>query len=94
MTRRKVPKPVREEANAILALVDAEYRPGGWVSVKERPPVVERADDGSVNCILIYAKGQFECGSDIQIWNAVYCRLHPEMYTHWRPLPEPPKEEP
>jgi hypothetical protein len=88
-------KSEEQVADAILALVDAEYRPG-WVSVKERLPEVVTAPDGSCDCVLVYAKDGFECGSDIQVVATAWAVANKnwERFTHWMPLPSPPKEEP
>jgi hypothetical protein len=105
-------------ANAILALVDAEYRPG-WISVKERLPteeentcplavflVVCRTHGGyngayqSVHRAAFYP--DMEADADVpddkpttHYWEIEGADMTiPFEVTHWRPLPNPPKEEP
>ena len=64
-----------------------------WISVKDRLPKIGYQKDGGVNCVLIYQKDGFVGGSDIQIWNTVYLHNHNCAFTHWMPLPKPPKEK-
>ena len=64
----------------------------GWIRVKDRLPEVIFDNTGAVNCVLVYGKDHFECGSDIQVSNTAYLNKHTKGITHWMPLPEPPKE--
>ncbi len=64
-----------------------------WISLKDRLPKIEHEKDGGVNCVLIYRKDGFDSGLDIQIWNTVYLHNHNCAFTHWMPLPKPPKEK-
>lgn len=79
---------IREQAvTRILAMFDAEYRPG-WISVKERLP----DDARSVlifgeRCEVIIAKWY---GDEAVGWYSDYGEK--VDVTYWRPLPEPPKE--
>jgi hypothetical protein len=65
-----------------------------WISTKKRLPKVIEAADGSVNCVLVYQKDGFECGSDIQVANTIWLKKHRSRdskgITHWMPLPEVP----
>lgn len=66
-----------------------------WVAIKRRLPKVVYYPDGSVNCVLVYGKGNFVCGSDIQVANTVWTRkAGRKCITHWMPLPEPPESTP
>ena len=68
-----------------------------WIPVKECLPKVIEDVDGGVNCVLVYQKDGFECGSDIQVSNTVWLNKQHPMgsagITHWMPLPEPPVVE-
>jgi len=64
-----------------------------WISVKERLP--EENDE-----VLIYTEGKHIYMARIYKGNEAYpisngcgCCGSEERYTHWMPLPEPPKEE-
>ena len=66
-----------------------------WVSIKDRLPEVIENENGRVNCVLVYKKDGFDGGSDIQVWNTVSFYKHylECTFTHWMPLPKPPKEK-
>ena len=64
-----------------------------WISVKDQLPEIKHEEDGGVNMVLVYKKDGFECSGDIQIWNTLYLHNHECSFTHWMPLPEPPKED-
>jgi hypothetical protein len=66
-----------------------------WISVKDRLPEVILYEGGkSWNCVLVYGKDNFDCGSDIQVVSVPWLLGKGSMdgITHWMPLPEPPKE--
>lgn len=62
-----------------------------WISVDKRLPEITESEDGSVNCVLVYKKGGWECGSDFQVSNTVYVNKHSKWITHWMSLPDPPE---
>ena len=64
-----------------------------WISVKDRLPEIIYGDDGGVNMVMVYLKNGFDGSGDIQIWNTVYLHNNKCNFTHWTPLPEPPKEK-
>jgi len=61
-----------------------------WIDVKERLPKIVKYGDDSINCVLVYQKDGFECGSDIQVWNTMYLHNNKCKFTHWMPLPQAP----
>ena len=63
----------------------------GWIGTQDRLPEVIEYPDGSVNCVLVYKKDGWECGSDIQVSNTVWLNKNKNWATHWMPLPEPPQ---
>ncbi len=65
-----------------------------WISVEDKLPEVIIDKNGRCNCVLIYKKDGFDCGSDFQVWNTEYFNINPFEITHWMPLPDPPKEAP
>ena len=64
-----------------------------WIRIKDELPEVVIDKKGDCNCVLIYKKDGFECGSDFQVWNTQYLDLNPHRITHWMPLPEPPEKK-
>lgn len=66
---------------AIAAL--QEYQP--WVSVADRLP---ESDDGHQNLVLV-----LDIGGNYEIEMPSHIIRNIEDYTHWKPLPEPPKGE-
>lgn len=63
-----------------------------WISVEEKLPEIIIDENETCNCVLIYKKDGFECGSDFQVWNTKYLNINPSAITHWMPLPEPPEQ--
>ncbi|KKL76311.1 hypothetical protein LCGC14_2046140 [marine sediment metagenome] len=62
-----------------------------WIKVDDGLPEVIVSPDGSVNSVLVYKKGGWECGSDFQVSNTVYVNTYPQAQTHWMPV-TPPEE--
>lgn len=56
-----------------------------WIPVTERLPTAEDAVDGHVYAFLKDVK----TGG---VWPYEGVRVTPDWFTHWMPLPEPPKE--
>lgn len=58
-----------------------------WVSVEDRLP-----GNGVESVIAHFAPGWVEeCFLQDITSTAIFVTLHPEQFTHWMPLPEPPK---
>ena len=64
-----------------------------WISVEDGLPEMLYDADGGVNMVLVYKKDGFECSGHIQVWNTVWINKHPEAFTHWMPLPDPPETD-
>lgn len=56
-----------------------------WIPVSERLPTAD--DANKVGRVWAVLKGEHP-----KIWHYILVRDHPEDFTHWMPLPEPPKE--
>ena len=56
-----------------------------WIPVSERRPTAE--DANKVGRVWAVLKGEHP-----KIWHYILVRDHPEDFTHWMPLPEPPEE--
>ena len=59
-----------------------------WISVEDRLPEIIRADNGSVNCILIYYDHDASPGSQYSIVNTAWANGHIEnankgMFKRW-----------
>lgn len=74
-----------------------------WISVEERLP-----EDGKAYLVVVKQKWKFETDWDVSVdvasnygsyidgyWDTFndWCEGQETHITHWRPLPEPPKEE-
>jgi Protein of unknown function (DUF551) len=82
---RELEATVAQQANTIIALrAEADK----WISVKDNPP-----GEGVDVVIAHYAPG---CIADNLIQSmtstAAYITKHPERFTHWMPLPDPPTD--
>lgn len=74
------------QVEAIAAhLIDNGVTVQRWIPVSERLPTAEDAVHGHVRAFSVRTKR----GMD---WPYKSVRNHPEWFTHWMPLPEPPKE--
>ncbi|HNQ32015.1 MAG TPA: DUF551 domain-containing protein [Candidatus Woesebacteria bacterium] len=64
-----------------------------WISVEDRLPEVVEIN-GCCNFVLVRYRDRFspECGSEYQTSNTIYVNAHPEKFTHWMPIPEPPTD--
>lgn len=73
-------------ANGVTLTKDTDV-PNKWISVEERLPTKEDAKimDGYLPAI--------QKGEKPNIWKWTEVAKHTEWFTHWMPLPEPPKEE-
>lgn len=77
------------EATALLP------EPDGWISVKDRLPVVPEAPlsqdaiDNGESFLVCFCDGYI----DICTFWARRQRFNEEGVTHWMPLPQPPKED-
>lgn len=60
---------------------------GKWIPVTERMPTKE---DGKIMGGYLPA---IQIGKKPNIWKWTEVAKHPEYFTHWMPMPEPPKEE-
>jgi hypothetical protein len=65
-----------------------------WISVKEQLPKPHRSKTKRCPAaIAYYADGVLDdCLIQATISNTEYLRLHPHLFTHWMPLPDPPTE--
>lgn len=69
-----------------ISELEARCGDAGWIDIeKELPP-------DSVEAILVWYKEDHIADNLIRLYTstAIYVRLHPEAYSHWRPLPAPP----
>ena len=73
-----------------------------WISVEDELPKIIKADDGSVNCILIYYDHNAEPGSQYSVVNTAWSNGHIEnanksMFKRWftwyKYLPPIPEQE-
>lgn len=68
-----------------------------WIPVEERLPTKDDANnDGDILAVWVGNKIMSPApaicrGSCAQDWR--YVVQHPDWFSHWKPLPEPPKEE-
>lgn len=72
-------------AMCLAALREQEQR--GWISVKDRLPNREDADPKGF--IIAIDKES----NKSKIWWFDIVAKYPQEFTHWMPLPEPPKED-
>lgn len=73
-------------ANGVTFAKDTDV-PSKWISVEDRLPTKEDAD--KVGHVMAIIKG--DDFAQIFSWNTV--AINPRGFTHWMPLPEPPKED-
>ncbi|WP_119126906.1 DUF551 domain-containing protein [Klebsiella pneumoniae] len=68
--------------------------PDGWVACSERLPPEGYEPDGGAVCYLVWHKNEVDCGPQYGISNVFFLRKHWDLknFTHWMPLPNPPKE--
>lgn len=78
---------------AIAYIEQLETQVPKWISVKDRLPEKTHDEDGTLANYIIYMP---EYGADIGNYlkpaNSWVCMGLPVKVTHWRLLPEPPKE--
>ena len=89
---------LKAELTAISEIVEKDP----WISVEDELPKIIKADDGSVNCILIYYDHNAEPGSQYSVVNTAWSNGHIEnankgMFKRWftwyKYLPPLPEQE-
>lgn len=83
---KEVTNEVKNDVKAINLAITAlqEYEP--WVSVKDRLPTEDDADE---NGLLLAWSSELE-EWQVEVWS--YVAKATDDYTHWKPLPQPPKD--
>lgn len=66
-----------------------------WISVKDWLPEPEIDEEGNCSVVLVRWKREYcpDIASVYQTCNTEYLKRHPDKFTHWMPLPEPPESE-
>ena len=94
----KVSKIQAELISCVSEIVEKDR----WISVEDELPKIIKADDGSVNCILIYYDHNAEPGSQYSVVNTAWSNGHIEnankgMFKRWftwyKYLPPSPEQE-
>lgn len=76
--------------NSFIAGAEWQASQDGWISVEERLPTENDAIDGYVQAWRSYGQNGWPTNNCHVKWNFV-CS-HKEKFTHWMPLPNPPKQ--
>ena len=61
------------------------YRKQEWISVEDRLPTKEDADENGEILAVAHKDGY------VRSWSYDWLKNYPTLFTHWMPLPEAPK---
>lgn len=75
----------KSSAEIAKILQFASYRKQEWISVDERLPTKEDANEYGDVLAITYKNRR------VQSWNWELVKKNSSMFTHWMPLPEAPK---
>lgn len=85
---------VRLLCDASALIGELSNAASNWIDANSRPPEAWKAEDGNlVNYLVYMPEYGVDVGNYLQPAKTWVCMGIPCEVTHWKPLPEPPKED-